>query len=115
MSPPKRGRGVQRPILSVGGARCSCRLEGNIWLKAGYWRHGRAVGAVRRSGKFGARLTRPGSTGFTAFIRLGNGSGGIARGETRTSANQADLCSAQGMDSVTAEQSDRGNPAPRMD
>jgi hypothetical protein len=45
---------------------------------------GPAVEAVRRSGKFGTRLTRPENAGFTAFIRLRNGNGAIARGGRRT-------------------------------
>lgn len=76
-------------ILSVGGARCSCRVEGNVLAQGrAHWRQGRAVEAVRCSGKFGARLTRPGNagfTGFTGFIGLRNGSGVIARGWTGTS------------------------------
>ena len=45
---------------------------------------GQAVEAVRRSGKFGAQLTRLQNAGFTAFIHLRNDNGVIARGETRT-------------------------------
>ena len=46
--------------------------------------NGRAVEAVRRSGKFGAQLTRLENAGFTAFIHLRNDNGDITRGETRT-------------------------------
>lgn len=44
---------------------------------------GQAVEAVRRSGKFGAQLTRLENAGFTAFIHLRNDNGVMIRGETR--------------------------------
>ena len=47
-------------------------------------RQGQAVEAVRRSGKFGAQLTRLENAGFTAFIHLRNDNAVITRGETRT-------------------------------
>jgi histidyl-tRNA synthetase len=46
--------------------------------------HGQAIEAVRRSGKFGAQLTRLENAGFTAFVHLRNDNGVITRGETRT-------------------------------
>ena len=45
---------------------------------------GHAVEAVRRSGKFGAQLTRLENAGFTAFIHLRTDNGVITRGEART-------------------------------
>jgi histidyl-tRNA synthetase len=45
---------------------------------------GQAVEVVRRSGKFGAQLTRLENAGFNAFIHLRNDNGVITRGETRT-------------------------------
>jgi histidyl-tRNA synthetase len=45
---------------------------------------GQAIEAVRRSGKFGAQLTRLENAGFTAFIHLRNDNGVITRGEPRT-------------------------------
>ena len=45
---------------------------------------GRAIETVRRSGKFGAQLTRLEDAGFTAFIHLRNDNGVITLGETRT-------------------------------
>ena len=45
---------------------------------------GQAVEAVRRSGKFGAQLTRLENAGFTAFIHLRTDNGVITRGEART-------------------------------
>jgi histidyl-tRNA synthetase len=60
-------------------------VEGNILAQGRtHWRQGRAVEAVRRSGKFGARLTRLENAGFTAFIHLRNDKGVITRGEART-------------------------------
>ena len=44
---------------------------------------GLAVETIRRSGKFGAQLTRLESAGFTAFIQLRNDNGVITRGEVR--------------------------------
>jgi histidyl-tRNA synthetase len=45
---------------------------------------GQAIEAIRRSGKFGAQLTRLENAGFTAFIHLRNDNGIITRGEMRT-------------------------------
>jgi histidyl-tRNA synthetase len=45
---------------------------------------GQAIEIVRRSGKFGAQLTRLAASGFTAFIHLRNDGGIITRGEVRT-------------------------------
>jgi histidyl-tRNA synthetase len=45
---------------------------------------GEAIEIVRRSGKFGAQLTRLAASGFTAFIHLRNDGGIITRGEVRT-------------------------------
>ena len=45
---------------------------------------GRAVEVIRRSGKFGAQLTRLENAGFTAFIHLRDDDGVITRGEART-------------------------------
>ena len=45
---------------------------------------GQAIEIVRRSGKFGAQLTRLAASGFTAFIHLHNDGGIITRGEVRT-------------------------------
>jgi histidyl-tRNA synthetase len=45
---------------------------------------GQAIEIVRRSGKFGAQLTRLQASGFTAFIHLRNDDGTITRGEIRT-------------------------------
>jgi histidyl-tRNA synthetase len=45
---------------------------------------GQAIEIVRRSGKFGAQLTRLEASGFTAFIHLRNDNGIITRGEVRT-------------------------------
>lgn len=45
---------------------------------------GQATEIVRRSGKFGAQLTRLEASGFTAFIHLRNDDGAITRGEMRT-------------------------------
>ena len=47
-------------------------------------RQGQAIEIVRRSGKFGAQLTRLEASGFTAFIHLRNDGGVITRGEMRT-------------------------------
>jgi len=47
-------------------------------------KQGKAIEIVRRSGKFGAQLTRLEASGFTAFIHLQNDDGTIARGEIRT-------------------------------
>ena len=44
---------------------------------------GLAIETIRRSGKFGAQLTRLESAGFTAFIQLRNDNGVITRGEVR--------------------------------
>jgi histidyl-tRNA synthetase len=44
---------------------------------------GQAIEIVRRSGKFGAQLTRLEASGFTAFIHLRNDDGTITRGEIR--------------------------------
>ena len=44
---------------------------------------GQAIEAVRRSGKFGAQLTRLENAGFTSFIHLRNENGVITRGEAR--------------------------------
>jgi histidyl-tRNA synthetase len=44
---------------------------------------GQAVEAVRRSGKFGAQLTRLENAGFTAFIHLRSDNGVMIRGEMR--------------------------------
>ena len=44
---------------------------------------GLSVETIRRSGKFGAQLTRLESAGFTAFIQLRNDNGVITRGEVR--------------------------------
>ena len=44
---------------------------------------GQATEIVRRSGKFGAQLTRLQTSGFTAFIHLRNDDGTITRGEIR--------------------------------
>jgi histidyl-tRNA synthetase len=44
---------------------------------------GQAIETIRRSGKFGAQLTRLEGSGFTAFIHLRNDNGVIARSETR--------------------------------
>ena len=44
---------------------------------------GLAIETIRRSGKFGAQLTRLESAGFTAFIHLRNDNGVITRGEVR--------------------------------
>jgi histidyl-tRNA synthetase len=44
----------------------------------------KAIEIVRRSGKFGAQLTRLEAAGFTAFIHLRNDDGTITRGEMRT-------------------------------
>jgi hypothetical protein len=63
---------------------------------------GQAVEAFRRSGKFGAQLTRLESAGFTAFIHIRNDNGVIARSGTRRSTGQTDLHNAQLMHSVTA-------------
>jgi histidyl-tRNA synthetase len=46
-------------------------------------KQGKAIEIVRRSGKFGAQLTRLEASGFTAFIHLQNDNGAITRGETR--------------------------------
>jgi histidyl-tRNA synthetase len=45
---------------------------------------GQAIEAIRRSGKFGAQLTRLERAGFTAFIHLRNDNGAITCGEMRT-------------------------------
>jgi histidyl-tRNA synthetase len=45
---------------------------------------GQAIEAIRRSGKFGAQLTRLENAGFTAFIHLRNDNGIITRAEMRT-------------------------------
>jgi histidyl-tRNA synthetase len=45
---------------------------------------GHAIEAIRRSGKFGAQLTRLENAGFTAFIHLRNDNGVIIHGEMRT-------------------------------
>jgi histidyl-tRNA synthetase len=45
---------------------------------------GQAIEAIRRSGKFGAQLTRLENAGFTAFIHLRSDNGVITRGEIRT-------------------------------
>jgi histidyl-tRNA synthetase len=45
---------------------------------------GHAIETIRRSGKFGAQLTRLENAGFTAFIHLRNDNGIITRGEVRT-------------------------------
>ena len=42
---------------------------------------GQATETIRRSGKFGAQLTRLESAGFTAFIHLRNDNGTVTRGE----------------------------------
>jgi histidyl-tRNA synthetase len=47
-------------------------------------KQGKAIEIVRRSGKFGAQLTRLEAAGFTAFIHLRNNDGTITRGEIRT-------------------------------
>jgi histidyl-tRNA synthetase len=47
-------------------------------------KQGKAIEIVRRSGKFGAQLTRLEAAGFTAFIHLRNDDGTITRGEMRT-------------------------------
>ena len=44
---------------------------------------GLAIETIRRSGKFGAQLTRLEGAGFTAFIHLRNDNGVITRGEVR--------------------------------
>jgi histidyl-tRNA synthetase len=44
---------------------------------------GLAIETIRRSGKFGAQLTRLEGAGFTAFIHLRNEGGVITRGEVR--------------------------------
>jgi histidyl-tRNA synthetase len=44
---------------------------------------GLAIETIRRSGKFGAQLTRLESAGFTAFIHLRSEGGVITRGEVR--------------------------------
>jgi histidyl-tRNA synthetase len=44
---------------------------------------GLTIETIRRSGKFGAQLTRLESAGFTAFIHLRNDNGVITRGEVR--------------------------------
>jgi len=44
---------------------------------------GQAIEAIRRSGKFGAQLTRLENAGFTSFIHLRNDNGAVTRGETR--------------------------------
>jgi histidyl-tRNA synthetase len=45
---------------------------------------GQAIEIVRRSGKFGAQLTRLEASGLTGFVHLRNDNGTIARGEIRT-------------------------------
>lgn len=72
-------------MLSGGGAKMLIPGGGrHPGLRRARGHQGRAVEAARRSGKFGARLTRPENAGFTAFIHLRNGNGVIARGGTRT-------------------------------
>ena len=44
---------------------------------------GQAIETIRRSGKFGAQLTRLENAGFTSFILLRNDNGAIIRGEMR--------------------------------
>jgi histidyl-tRNA synthetase len=44
---------------------------------------GQAIEVIRRSGKFGAQLTRLENAGFTAFVHLRNDNGTITRGEMR--------------------------------
>jgi histidyl-tRNA synthetase len=44
---------------------------------------GQAIEIVRRSGKFGAQLTRLEASGLTGFVHLRNDNGTIARGEIR--------------------------------
>jgi histidyl-tRNA synthetase len=44
---------------------------------------GQAIETIRRSGKFGAQLTRLEGSGFTAFIHVRNDNGAITRSETR--------------------------------
>jgi histidyl-tRNA synthetase len=45
---------------------------------------GQAIEVIRRSGKFGAQLTRLENAGFSAFVHLRNDDGTITRGEMRT-------------------------------
>ena len=46
-------------------------------------REGKSIETIRRSGKFGAQLTRLEGAGFTAFIQLRNDGGGVTRSEPR--------------------------------
>jgi histidyl-tRNA synthetase len=51
---------------------------------------GRVVEAVRRSGKFGAQLTRLETAGFTGFMLVSVEDGAVARGELRALGGAAD-------------------------
>jgi histidyl-tRNA synthetase len=44
---------------------------------------GQPIETIRRSGKFGAQLTRLENAGFTAFIHLRNDNGAVTCGEMR--------------------------------
>jgi histidyl-tRNA synthetase len=59
------------PTIEILAAARSLRVEGL------------AIETIRRSGKFGAQLTRLEGAGFTAFIHLRSENGVITRGETR--------------------------------
>lgn len=75
-------RGIQREVVALLAEADVPTIE-VLAVARDLRARGQAIEVIRRSGKFGAQLTRLENAGFTAFIHLRNDNGAIIPGETR--------------------------------